>query len=83
MVLYSLAIDSPFIYAAKLGKKAEQTIFFFIILNKTPFFFEQKTHFWVFIRVLFPLSLTFLRLNEIPFAFLLLNTRGVGPVLNK
>lgn len=42
MVLYSLAIDSPFIYAAKLGKKAEQTIFFFIILNKTPFFLNKR-----------------------------------------
>ena len=34
MVLYSLAIDSPFIYAAKLGKKVKQTIFFLTILNK-------------------------------------------------
>ncbi len=42
MVLYSLAINSPFIYAAKLGKKVEQTIFFFIILNKTPFFLNKR-----------------------------------------
>lgn len=42
MVLYSLAIDSPFIYAAKLGKKVKQTIFFLTILNKMPLFLNKR-----------------------------------------
>ena len=42
MVLYSLAIDSPFIYAAKLGKKVKQTTFFLTILNKMPLFLNKR-----------------------------------------
>ena len=42
MVLYSLAIDSPFIYAAKLGKKVKQTTFFLTILNKMPSFLNKR-----------------------------------------
>ena len=42
MVLCSLAIDSPFIYAAKLGKKVKQTIFFLTILNKIPLFLNKR-----------------------------------------
>lgn len=42
MVLYSLAINSPFIYTANIGKKVEQTIFFLTILNKTPLFLNKR-----------------------------------------
>ena len=42
MVLCSLAINSPFIYAAKLGKKVKQAIFFLTILNKIPLFLNKR-----------------------------------------
>jgi hypothetical protein len=42
MVLYSLAINSPFIYTANVGKKVEQTIFFLTILNKIPLFLNKR-----------------------------------------
>ena len=42
MVLCSLAINSPFIYAAKLGKKVKQTIFFLTILNKMPLLLNKR-----------------------------------------
>lgn len=42
MVLCSLAINSPFIYTAKLGKKVKQTIFFLTILNKMPLFLNKR-----------------------------------------
>ena len=42
MVLYSSAINSPFIYTANVGKKVEQTIFFLTILNKIPLFLNKR-----------------------------------------
>ena len=42
MVFYLLAINSPFIYTANVGKKVKQTIFLLTILNKTPLFLNKR-----------------------------------------
>ena len=72
MVLYSMVINSPHLYAAKLLKKVLQPKKNTYILMKIPTFLNKMTYFSSFIRFIFLRSLLF-SMNGMPFVLYLIN----------